>query len=193
VGFTTTLTNTLAAVSGNYYTVTINSAAHTAGSFTVTFGGVTSPSYVATGIYTWNFLAVSAGTFSVTPSSDFNGLIDVNIATAYYYAALHTADPTSSGTQSTSEVSYTSYARAPIIRTSAGFTVTSNMVSNAALVSFPICTGGSTTATYFSVGTLNAGAGEILHSGVLNNAGGLAISTGIQPQFGAGLLSVTLL
>ena len=192
VGNTTALTNTAAAVSGNYYAATITSVAHTAGSFTVSFGGATSSTYSTSGAYTWSFQAVSAGTLSITPTSDFNGVIFIGIANSYYYVALHTADPTSSGTQASSEASYTSYARVAVIRTSAGFTATSNVLSNTALVSFPICTGSSATATYFSIGTLNAGPGEILYSGLLNNAGGLAISTGIQPQFAAGLLSVTL-
>jgi len=193
VGNTTALTNTAPAVSGNYYTVTITSVSHTAGSFTVSFGGVTSSTYSTSGVYTWSFLAVSAGTLSITPTTDFNGVVFISISNSYYYIALHSADPTSSGTQTSSEVSYTSYARVAVIRTSAGFTATSNVLSNTALVSFPICTGSTATATYFSIGTLNTGPGEVLYSGLLNNVGGLAISSGIQPQFAAGVLSVTLL
>ena len=191
-GNTTALTNTAAAVSGNYYTVTITSVAQTAGSFTVSFGGVTSSTYSTSGAYSWSFQAVSAGTLSITPTSDFNGTIILGIANSYYYVALHTSDPTASGTQTSNEVSYTSYARVAVIRTSAGFTATSNVLSNTALVSFPICTGGSATATYFSIGVLNTGSGEILYSGLLANVGGLAISNGIQPSFSAGVLAVTL-
>jgi len=193
VGNTTALTNTAVAVSGNYYTVTITSVSHTAGSFTVSFGGVTSSTYSTSGVYTWSFQAVSAGALSITPTTDFNGVVFIGIANSYYYVALHTANPTSSGTQTLSEIAYTSYARVAVIRTSAGFTAASNVLSNTALVSFPICTGSSATATYFSIGTLNTGAGVILYSGLLNNIGGLSISTGVQPQFGAGMLSVTLL
>jgi hypothetical protein len=43
---------------------------------------------------------------------------ETNIATS-----LHTADPTDSGTATSSEVTYTSYARVSVARTSGGFTV----------------------------------------------------------------------
>jgi len=70
-----------------------------------------------------------------------------------------------------------------------GFTVSTNSISNTALVQFPSCSGGSATATNWSVGVLNAGGGEILYSGAL--AGSLSISSGIQPQFVIGALNWT--
>ena len=45
------------------------------------------------------------------------------------YVSLHTADPGESGSQTTSEVAYTSYARVAVARTSGGWTVTANSVS----------------------------------------------------------------
>ena len=193
IGNITALTNTTAAVSGNYYSVSITVVAMTGGSFTVGFGGVTSGVYSAAGTYTWNFQAVSAGTLLITPTSPFDGTIFITIANSYFYAALHTADPTSSGLQTASEIAYGGYARVPVIRTSAGFTAASNVLSNTTLVAFPTCTSSTAIATYFSMGVLNAGAGEILYSGLLANVGGLSISTGIQPQFPAGTLAVALL
>ena len=95
------------------------------------------------------------------------------------YLALHTADPGAGGAQNTSEVAYTSYARVAVARTSGGFTVTTNSVALAANQSFPQCTGGSATATYFSVGTASSGAGVILFSGPL--AASLSISNNITP------------
>jgi hypothetical protein len=64
------------------------------------------------------------------------------------YLSLHTADPGAGGSQTTSEVTYTSYARVAVLRTTGGWTVTSNAVSPAATISFPAGTGGSGTATY---------------------------------------------
>lgn len=190
---TTALTNTLAATSGNFYAISLVVTGMTTGSFTVTFGGVTSSSFSANGTYTSSFQASSSGTFSITPTSAFNGTIFVGVSSSYFYAALHTADPTlSTGTQSASEISYTGYARAAIPRTSVGFTVASNSVSNAALVQLPTCTSSlSPVATFFSIGVLSSGAGEILFSGALSNALGLTVNNGVQPQFGAGTLVAT--
>lgn len=104
-----------------------------------------------------------------------------------FYIALHSADPGEGGSQTTSEVAYTSYARVAVSRTT-GFTVSGNTASNAALIQFPQCTGSTATATYFSVGTLSSGAGQIIVSGALGSS--LSISTGIQPQFATGDLDI---
>ena len=59
-----------------------------------------------------------------------------NSATAgSFYVALHTADPGDAGTQSTSEASYTGYARVAVARTAGGWTVSGNQVSNIDTVS----------------------------------------------------------
>lgn len=81
--------------------------------------------------------------------------------------ALHTADPGETGTQTTSECTYTSYARVSVARTSGGWTVTGSSVSPAATIGFPAGTGGSGTATYFSVGPTGGGATKILYSGTV--------------------------
>lgn len=86
------------------------------------------------------------------------------------YVALHTADPGAGGTQATSEVTYTGYARVAVARSNVGWTVTSNAVSPAANVTFPTGTGGSGTATFASIGMLSSGAGIILWSGPISPA-----------------------
>jgi hypothetical protein len=103
--------------------------------------------------------------------------------------SLHTADPGEAGTQTTNECAYTSYARVAVARSGAGWTVSGNAVTNAALVQFPQCTGGSETATHFAIGTASTSTGKILYKGALSAS--LAISSGIQPQFGAGDLDGT--
>lgn len=105
------------------------------------------------------------------------------------YVALHTGDPGEGGSQTTSEAAYGSYARVAVARSGAGWTVTGNAVTNAALVQFPQCTSGSETETYFSIGTASSGAGKVLYRGALSAS--LAVSSGIQPQFGAGDLDGT--
>lgn len=67
--------------------------------------------------------------------------------------ALHTADPGETGTQLTSEATYTAYARQTVARTSGGWTVTANSVSPAANIDFPEATAGSETITHFSIGS----------------------------------------
>lgn len=81
--------------------------------------------------------------------------------------ALHTADPGETGTQSTSEVAYTSYARVSVARTSGGWTVTANSASPTANISFPAGTGGSGTVTHFSVGPTGGGATKIFYKGTV--------------------------
>lgn len=94
--------------------------------------------------------------------------------------ALHSADPGESGSQTTNEIAYTSYARVGVNRNSGGFTVTGNSVSPTANIDFPACTGGTATATHFSVGTASSGAGKILYSGPITP--NISISTGVTPR-----------
>jgi hypothetical protein len=110
--------------------------------------------------------------------------------TGSFYISLHTADPGEAGSQTTSEIGYTSYARVAVARTAGGFTLATSTISNTALVQFPQCTGGSGTATHFGIGTDSTGAGNLLFKGSLTSS--LSISNGIQPQFAAGALSVTV-
>lgn len=105
------------------------------------------------------------------------------------YVSLHTADPGEAGDQTTSEATYTSYARVAVARSGSGWTVTGNSVVNAALVQFPQATGGSNTLTYVGVGTASSGGGKLLYSGALDAS--LSVSSGIQPQFSAGALEIT--
>lgn len=83
-------------------------------------------------------------------------------AAGSFYVSLHTADPGEAGDQTTSEATYTSYARVAVARSGAGWTVSANQVSNAAAVTFPQCTGGSNTITHFGIGRTSSGSGELL-------------------------------
>jgi hypothetical protein len=130
-----------------------------------------------------------------TTETDINAKIFKNTALPFdaitdLYLALHTADPGEAGSQTTSEATYTSYARVAVERSATGWTVSGATVENAALVQFVTCTGGSNTITHVSIGTLSSGAGQILVSGALSSS--LSVSTGIQPQFSAGALVFTL-
>jgi hypothetical protein len=105
------------------------------------------------------------------------------------YVSLHTANPDESGSQTSSEATYSPYARIAVARSGAGWTVTGNAVANAALIQFAQCASGSDTLTHFAVGTASSGAGKILYKGALTSS--LSVSSGIQPQFAAGDLDIT--
>ena len=95
------------------------------------------------------------------------------------YIAGHSADPGAGGTQSTSEVVYTGYARVAVTR-GAGWTVTGASVSPAAAITFPACTGGTATIAFWSVGVASTGATKILYSGAVSPT--IAVSSGVTPQ-----------
>jgi hypothetical protein len=105
------------------------------------------------------------------------------------YISLHTADPGEAGTQTTNEIAYTSYARVAVARTTGGWTVSSNAVTNAATVTFPTGSGGSGTATHFGIGASSSGTGLLLYKGAL--AGSLVCGSGVTPTFPAGDIDVT--
>jgi len=91
-----------------------------------------------------------------------------SVAAGSLYVALHTADPGEAGDQTTSEVTYTGYARVAVARSAGGWTVTGNAVENAAAITFGQRTNaGMTTATHFSVGVAASGASKILYKGPL--------------------------
>jgi hypothetical protein len=96
--------------------------------------------------------------------------------------ALHTADPGTSGSQSTSESAYTSYARVNVARTSGGWSISGtgpascSPVSN---ISFPAGSGGSGTVTHFSTGKTGGGATAILWSGTVTP--NISTGSGITP------------
>jgi hypothetical protein len=83
------------------------------------------------------------------------------------YWSLHTADPGATGDQTTSETTYTSYARQAVARTSGGHTVSSNVVSPVANVVFPISTGGTPVITHFGIGSAVSGAGNRFYNGTV--------------------------
>ena len=107
-----------------------------------------------------------------------------------FYISLHTANPNETGTQSTTEAAYTSYARVSVVRSTAGWTVASGVADNDAAINFPQATGGSETETHFGIGSDVSGTGNLFLWGALSS--GLLVSSGVSPSFAAGALDVTL-
>lgn len=108
------------------------------------------------------------------------------------YVAFHTADPGEAGDQTTSEASFTGYARTAIGRSNGSpqWTISSpggvGTAKNTNAITGPTYTvgGGSPqTLTHFSVGRLSSGAGKLLYSGALTNS--LIVNPGITVQMAA--------
>jgi hypothetical protein len=118
------------------------------------------------------------------------GGIQNSASAGSFYISLHTADPTETGTQTSSEATYTDYARVAVARSGAGWTVSGNNVSNAAAITFPPASGGSSTVTHFGIGSDATTAGNLFFKGALGAP--LAVTTGITPSFAIGDLDVTL-
>lgn len=107
-----------------------------------------------------------------------------------FYISLHTANPNETGSQTTSEATYSGYARVAVARSTSGWTVTSGVATNDSTITFPACVGGSETITHFGIGSDSTGAGNLFMWGALTSS--LAVSSGITPSFAASALSTSL-
>lgn len=124
--------------------------------------------------------------FNNTNSSlhgDATGLRGSSTAGSYYFS-LHTADPGEAGDQTTSEITYTSYARVAVARSGSGFTVTANAVATAGTTTFPAGSGGSGTATHWGLGCSSSGAGKLLYKGAISPS--IVTGSGVTPVLAAG-------
>ena len=93
--------------------------------------------------------------------------------------ALHTGDPGEAGTQATSEIAYTGYARVAVARTTGGWAITGNSISPVANIDFGEMTGGAGgTVTFVSVGT--GVANKMLYSGAVSPT--IAVVNGVIPR-----------
>jgi len=114
---------------------------------------------------TWANYAINA---SSTP--------ETNIVTT-----LQTADPTDSGTMSSSESAYTNYARQNVLRSTGFSTASAGSVSPVAAINFPSSGAAGTTITHFTFGKSGGGTSPILWSGTVTP--NIAIgASGITPQ-----------
>lgn len=97
------------------------------------------------------------------------------------YLSLHTADPTSSGNQTTSEISFTGYARQALVRSSLGWTITANSVAPLADVVFGLMTAGAGgTASFAMIGLALSGTGKQLIRGAISPV--IAVANGVNPK-----------
>lgn len=135
-----------------------------------------------------DFLLLVFNNTNIANLGDATGLRGSSTAGSLY-VALHTGDPGEGGTATTSEATYTSYARVAVARSGAGWTVSGNAVSNAAAITFPACTGGSNTITHWSITDTSSGGSDIMYKGSFPAS--LAVSSGITPNIPIGDLDIT--
>jgi hypothetical protein len=95
------------------------------------------------------------------------------------YIAFHTADPGEAGSQTTSECAYPNYARVAVLRSASGFAISNNIVTLVARAIAPQASGGTETATHWSVGVASSGTSKILYSGTITP--NISISNGVSP------------
>jgi hypothetical protein len=95
------------------------------------------------------------------------------------WVSLHTADPGASGSQTTSEAAYTSYARQSVARSSSGWAISGETITPVANITFPAATGGAETESFFAIGTASSGAGEILYAGPISPT--IVVASGVTP------------
>ena len=153
-------------------------------------------------LYAFRFLSQQAGSTGRLQMAKTNYEIDNylnhllrGVAFSYesntnLYLALFTANPTTSGTQ-TSEATYTGYARVAIARSSSSpFPADSTGVAdaNSSSISFPACTGSTSTVTYLGVMD-SLTAGNMLH--FIQLSASLTVSAGITPVINASGLTFT--
>lgn len=131
-------------------------------------------------------MSLSNATEAATLDVHLRGLDPSYRAGATNYLALFTADPGEAGSLA-AEATYTSYARVALTKSSS-WTGTSSPYTNTNLIQFPACTGGTNTITHFAVVDTASGAVSQMVSGALSSS--LNVSSGIQPQFQAGALSI---
>ena len=97
--------------------------------------------------------------------------------------SLNTADPTTAGTMSTNEITYTSYARASVARTTGGWAISGSSpttINPVAAITFAAGTGGSGTASFFTTGKTGGGTTAILWSGTVTP--NIVCGSGVTPQ-----------
>ena len=106
------------------------------------------------------------------------------------YVSLHTSNPDEAGNQGTGETVYTNYARVGVARSGAGWTISGNTATNAAIIEFAQCGATGATITHVGIGVspTTGDTGVLLFSGQLSSP--LAVANLIKPQFGAGDLDI---
>lgn len=116
-----------------------------------------------------------------------------SVAANNLHSSLHLLDAISdtSTLQTDNETTYTGYARVATARSVAGWTVTAGTIDNDNLLQYGNMTaGGPVTITDVGIGFAASGAGVLqIHGQVTTD---LVVNNGINPQFAAGALDISI-
>ena len=118
------------------------------------------------------------------------GGLQPSVTAGSLYVSLHTSNPDETGNQGTGETVYTNYVRVGVARSGAGWTISGNTASNAAIIEFAQCGATGATITHVGIGVspTTGDTGVLLFSGQLSSP--LAVANLIKPQFGIGDLDI---
>lgn len=140
-------------------------------------------------IFATNILKLVLQNIDFTGIGDAGGLLG-SVADGNLYVGLHTADPGVGGTQETNEATYTGYGRVSQARNATVWDVAGAVGSNLSQVTFGLCSSGTESITYVTIGTAATGAGILLFKQAVVTP--LSVAPGVTPIFSAGLLKLTV-
>lgn len=117
---------------------------------------------------------------------DATGLVGSSTAGSTQLALATSALADTDSSLTTNEVAYTGYARPTQARSSAGWTISGDTASNAALIQFGEMTaGGPDTVVHLGLGFIGTGDVLRLHQDLTAD---LVVNNGVNPQFAIGAL-----
>jgi hypothetical protein len=119
---------------------------------------------------------------------DAGGILQ-SVAPGNLEFSLHTATLVDSDIQTTSEAAYTNYTRIDVVRGAAEWTVVSGLVDNDNAITFPNSGSGPESEIDFGMGS-DIVANELWVFGALSAT--LVVNSGVQPEFAAGDLDITV-
>jgi hypothetical protein len=121
------------------------------------------------------------------------GGLQPSVAANNFHISLHLADALTDAStlQTDNEAAFTPYARQPVARSTAGWTVASGVVDNDNLLQFGNASAGTPeTITDVGIGFAASGAGVLqIWSQLLAD---LIVNIGVNPEFAAGALDISL-
>lgn len=139
-----------------------------------------------------DFLELLFNNTTIAGIGDTTGIVGSTAAGSLYVRLCTDATTANDSTLGT-ECTYTGYAAkgVAVARTSGGWTVSSNQVSNTAEVAFGACTAGTETVKYLEVWKDNTSSTISERIAWVELDSTLAVSAGVQPRFDVGAITFT--
>lgn len=132
---------------------------------------------------------------TASPNIGDAGGLQPSVTAGSFFLSLHTAEPAETvSDQTTSEMTYTGYARQGVTRDATGWTVTADaantgaIADNAATITFGENTGTSETSTNFGIGSAATLVGNLQFVGTA----ALVVGVNVNPQVAIGAFDISL-